>query len=318
MMKIKTFFLLLLIGGCPVVANAQSLYDNNKQQCVTAIAPDVPESMYFAGTEISFDRIDMFERLDREIISFMYGHTNTLLSIKRANRYFPIIVPILEKNGIPKDFAYLAVVESFLENRVISYAKAGGIWQLMPATARQYGLEVGDEIDERFHLEKATEAACKYFKAAYSKYKCWATVAASYNAGMGRISSELSKQNADNGFDLFLNSETSRYMFRLLAIKLIMEHPKDYGFYIAEEQLYFPVDYTVESVSTAVPSWTEWAEKHGISYSQLREMNPWIRSRDLTNKAKKTYNVKIPNKKHLYRSTQPHKIFNRNWIQVKK
>lgn len=318
MMKIKTFFLLLLIGGCPVVANAQSLYDNNKQQCVTAIAPDVPESMYFAGTEISFDRIDMFERLDREIISFMYGHTNTLLSIKRANRYFPIIVPILEKNGIPKDFAYLAVVESFLENRAISYAKAGGIWQLMPATARQYGLEVGDEIDERFHLEKATEAACKYFKAAYSKYKCWATVAASYNAGMGRISSELSKQNADNGFDLFLNSETSRYMFRLLAIKLIMEHPKDYGFYIAEEQLYFPVDYTVESVSTAVPSWTEWAEKHGISYSQLREMNPWIRSRDLTNKAKKTYNVKIPNKKHLYRSTQPHKIYNRNWIQVKK
>ena len=317
-MKIKTFFLLLLIGGCPVVANAQSLYDNNKQQCVTAIAPDVPESMYFARTEISFDRIDMFERLDREIISFMYGHTNTLLSIKRANRYFPIIVPILEKNGIPKDFAYLAVVESFLENRAISYAKAGGIWQLMPATARQYGLEVGDEIDERFHLEKATEAACKYFKAAYNKYKCWATVAASYNAGMGRISSELSKQNADNGFDLFLNSETSRYMFRLLAIKLIMEHPKDYGFYIAEEQLYFPVDYTVESVSTAVPSWTEWAEKHGISYSQLREMNPWIRSRDLTNKAKKTYNVKIPNKKHLYRSTQPHKIFNRNWIQVKK
>ena len=317
-MKIKTFFLLLLIGGCPVVANAQSLYDNNKQQCVTAIAPDVPESMYFAGTEISFDRIDMFERLDRKIISFMYGHTNTLLSIKRANRYFPIIVPILEKNGIPKDFAYLAVVESFLENRAISYAKAGGIWQLMPATARQYGLEVGDEIDERFHLEKATEAACKYFKAAYNKYKCWATVAASYNAGMGRISSELSKQNADNGFDLFLNSETSRYMFRLLAIKLIMEHPKDYGFYIAEEQLYFPVDYTVESVSTAVPSWTEWAEKHGISYSQLREMNPWIRSRDLTNKAKKTYNVKIPNKKHLYRSTQPHKIYNRNWIQVKK
>lgn len=317
-MKIKTFFLLLLIGGCPVVANAQSLYDNNKQQCVTAIAPDVPESMYFAGTEISFDRIDMFERLDREIISFMYGHTNTLLSIKRANRYFPIIVPILEKNGIPKDFAYLAVVESFLENRAISYAKAGGIWQLMPATARQYGLEVGDEIDERFHLEKATEAACKYFKAAYNKYKCWATVAASYNAGMGRISSELSKQNADNGFDLFLNSETSRYMFRLLAIKLIMEHPKNYGFYIAEEQLYFPVDYTVESVSTAVPSWTEWAEKHGISYSQLREMNPWIRSRDLTNKAKKTYNVKIPNKKHLYRSTQPHKIYNRNWIQVKK
>ena len=317
-MKIKTFFLLLLIGGCPVVANAQSLYDNNKQQCVTAIAPDVPESMYFAGTEISFDRIDMFERLDREIISFMYGHTNTLLSIKRANRYFPIIVPILEKNGIPKDFAYLAVVESFLENRAISYAKAGGIWQLMPATARQYGLEVGDEIDERFHLEKATEAACKYFKAAYNKYKCWATVAASYNAGMGRISSELSKQNADNGFDLFLNSETSRYMFRLLAIKLIMEHPKDYGFYIAEEQLYFPVDYTVESVSTAVPSWTEWAEKHGISYSQLREMNPWIRSRELTNKAKKTYNVKISNKKHLYRSTQPHKIYNRNWIQVKK
>lgn len=316
-MKINTFLLLLLLGGSPVAANAQSLYDNNRQ-CVTAVAPDVPESMYFAGTEISFDRIDMFERLDREIISFMYGHTNTLLSIKRANRYFPAIVPILEKNGIPKDFAYLAVVESFLENRAISSAKAGGIWQLMPATARQYGLEVNDEIDERFHLEKATEAACKYFKAAYNKYKCWTTVAASYNAGMGRISSELSKQNADNGFDLFLNNETSRYMFRLLAIKLIMEHPKDYGFYIAEEQLYFPVDYTVERVSSAVPSWAEWAESKGITYAQLREMNPWIRSRDLTNKNKKTYNVKIPNKKHLFRSTQPHKIYNRNWIQIKK
>ena len=130
-MKINTFLLLLLLGGSPVAANAQSLYDSNRQ-CVTAIAPDVPESMYFAGTEISFDRIDMFERLDREIISFMYGHTNTLLSIKRANRYFPAIVPILEKNGIPKDFAYLAVVESFLENRAISSAKAGEYGNLCP------------------------------------------------------------------------------------------------------------------------------------------------------------------------------------------
>ena len=276
--------------------------------------PSVPMSVMIAGEQVMLDRIDMYERLDREMTQIIYGHSNLFLSIKRANRYFPIIIPILKKNGIPEDFAYLAVVESYLSTTARSYAGAVGMWQFMKGTAKQYGLIVNDEVDERYDPVKSTEAACRYLKAAYAKYGHWPTVAASYNAGMGRISKELDRQLAENSFDLYLNEETSRYVFRFIAMKLIIENPKKYGFFITKQQLYQPVKFTEVKVSGSVSDWSDWAKSHGISYMQLREMNPWIRTTKLTNREKRTYTVRIPQADSMYRSKMTYTVYNKNWI----
>lgn len=276
--------------------------------------PDVPMAVVIAGEQVLLDRIDMYERLDREMTQIIYGHSNLFLSIKRANRYFPVIVPILKANGVPEDFAYLAVVESYLSPTARSYAGAVGMWQFMKGTAKQYGLIVNDEVDERYDPVKSTEAACRYLKDAYAKYKHWPTVAASYNVGMGRISKELERQLAENSFDLYLNEETSRYVFRFIAMKLIIENPKKYGFFITKRQLYQPVRYTEVKVSGGVADWSDWAQKHGITYSQLRNMNPWIRSPKLVNRERRTYTVKIPVQESLYRSKMTYSVYNQNWI----
>ncbi len=280
----------------------------------TVINPTIPTSMEFAGQTIDLDRIDMFERFDRELTSLSYTHGSTLLTLKRANRFFPLFEPILREHGIPLDFMYLACVESVLNTRAVSPAKAAGLWQFMPSTGKQYGLEINDYVDERFHIEKETEAACKYFKTAYEKYGNWESVACSYNAGMGRISSELSKQLTDSAFDLYLVDETSRYMFRIMATKLIFENPQSYGFFLTADQLYQPIDCDIVVVDYSVASWPAWAKEHGITYSQLREVNPWIKSKELPNKTGKSYSVKIPKKESLYRSTQSKSVYNPNWV----
>lgn len=276
--------------------------------------PDVPLSIDFAGQKIDLDRVDMFERLDRELTSMTYTHGNTLLLLKRANRYFPELTPILKKNGVPLDMIYLACIESTLNPRAYSSAKAAGLWQFIPETAKQYGLEVNEWVDERYNTEKATDAACRYLKKAYQKYGNWESVAASYNGGMGRISSELSKQLASSAFDLYLVEETSRYMFRILAAKLIMESPAAYGFRLDRHQLYQPIECDEVEVSEPVEDWPTWAKEHGISFYQLREANPWIRSKTLPNKSGKTYSVKIPKKESLYRSKQKKSVYNKNWV----
>ena len=277
-------------------------------------SPEIPMKAMLAGEPVDLDRIDMAERLDRELTSIVYGHSSTSLVLKRANRYFPIIAPILEENGVPTDFIYLAAIESSLNVRAYSRANAAGLWQFLAATGKQYGLEVNDEVDERYHPEKSTVAACKYLKAGYKKYGHWATVAASYNAGMGRISGALEKQLVDNSYDLYLNEETSRYVFRFLAMKMVLENPRAYGYNLTASQLYQPIECKEEAVSGSVASWSEWAKERGISYAQLREMNPWIRSTSLTNKAKKTYMVKIPIASSLYRSKRKCTVWNKRWI----
>lgn len=279
-------------------------------------SPDIPRAVNLCGNKVDLDRTDMYERYDRELTSMIYGHGSILLTIKRANELFPVMAPILKANNVPQDMLYMACIESHLDTRAVSGAKAAAIWQFMPATAKQYGLEVSDEVDERYNVEKATAAACRYLKNSLAKYGGdWSSVIASYNAGMGRVSSELDKQQADDAFDLYLNSETSRYMFRLLAMKAIMEKPAAYGYTLRRDQLYFPQEYKEEKVSGPVDDWAQWAKQRGISYRQLREDNPWIRARKLTNKAGKTYTIKIATPESLKRSTQKRTVYNPNWIR---
>lgn len=311
--KITALLALIVMSSSVNIIKAEGSFLTIDQSAVYP-NPEVPMAVVIAGEQVLFDRIDMYERLDREITQIIYGHSNLLLTIKRANRYFPLIIPILKKNGIPEDFAYLAAVESYLNVNARSPAGAAGIWQLMKGTARDYGLEVNDEVDERYDPVKSTEAACKYLKAAFKKYRHWPTVAASYNAGMGRISKELDKQFAEDSFDLFLNEETSRYVFRFIAMKLIIEQPQKYGFQISKQQLYQPVKYKEKIVNGIVGDWIEWAKSQGITYAQLRSMNPWIRSSSMT-KSKRKHIVYIPLEESLYRSKMTSiSVYNKNWV----
>ncbi|MDD6778910.1 MAG: lytic transglycosylase domain-containing protein [Bacteroidales bacterium] len=304
-----------VVIACSCAAVAADSENYNEGVFTEMVNPEIPMKASLAGETVNLDRIDMAERLDRELTSIVYGHSNTSLVLKRANRYFPMIAPILEQNGVPVDFIYLAAIESSLNVRAYSRANAAGLWQFLAATAKQYGLEVNDEVDERYHPEKSTLAACKYLKAGYKKYGHWATVAASYNAGMGRISGALEKQLVDNSFDLYLNEETSRYVFRFLAMKMVLENPRAYGYCLTAKQLYQPIACKEEAVSGSVASWSQWARDRGISYAQLRELNPWIRASSLTNKAKKTYTVKIPITTELYRSKRKHTVWNKKWVK---
>jgi hypothetical protein len=290
-------------------------------QSVFSIEPvysfPIPAKVEFAGQKISLERYDMRERFDREQLIIAYSHSSSFLLIKRANRYFPIIEPILKQNGIPDDFKYLAVIESNLDPRAISPMQAAGFWQLMPKTAEQFGLEVNDEVDERYNIEKATMVACKYFKSAFNKYNDWTTVAASYNAGMGRISEEQSKQQVNESFDMLLNSETSRYVFRILAMKQFLENPKLFGYTLDYNDFYQTIDTKTVLVKTTIDDWATWAIYYGLSYYQLKDFNIWLRDRKLTNKSNKEYLVQIPDKMDLKFNGNRIKIHNPQWVSTK-
>lgn len=280
------------------------------------ISPPIPSKVEICGQTVDLDIIDYAERYDRELTSLIYTHGNTLLTIKRANRYFPQIIPILKKNGIPEDLIYLACVESTMNPRAYSPAKAAGIWQFIPSTGKEYGLEINDEVDERYNIDKATVAAAQYFKKALAKYNNnWLAVFEAFNAGMTRITQQLEAQNTNDPLDLYLVEETQRYPFRIMAIKQILENPAAYGFHLTADQLYQPREVDIVEVSGPVASWAEWAEKHGISYRELRDENPWIRAPKLTNKFGKTYKVRVPRRASLRKSTagKP-KVYNPKWV----
>lgn len=300
--------IMLLLCGCVL-------------QSIFSIEPvfsfPIPAKVEFAGQTISLERYDMRERFDKEQIIIGYNHSVSLQVIKRANKYFPVIEPILKLNGIPDDFKYLAVIESNLDPRAISGAGAAGFWQLMPKTAEQLGLEVDDEIDERYHLEKATAAACKYFKTAYNKYNNWTTVAASYNAGMGRISEEQSKQQVNESFDMLLGSETSRYVFRIMAMKQFLENPKAFGYTLDRNDFYQFIPTKTVSVKTSIDDWATWAAQYGLTYYQLKDFNIWLRDRKLTNSENREYLIQLPDKNDLNFRSSNIKIHNPQWVTVK-
>ena len=285
-----TILLAALCAAAPITACGQVVYIPQETQFV---APKVPAFIEFAGQTYRFDRPDLYERMDRELVAFTYGHTNSVLMLKRAERMFSKIVPILKKNGVPEDLKYLMAIECNLDPKSVSTAGAAGPWQFMKATGRAYGLEVADEVDERYNIEKSTEAACKYLKEAFGKYGDWMTVAASYNAGQGGISQRITNQRQARAMDLFLPTETSRYMFRILTAKYFLENPEEFGFHIEGSYTYPAVKETV-TVSEPIPSLTDFAEEHGTTYFFLKEANLWLRSDKLTNKNSKTYQIIIP------------------------
>ena len=249
--------------------------------------------MDFSGEEVPTFMADVQERLDKEMITNMNYHTNTTLVIKRANKVFPIIEPILAKYGVPDDFKYLAVIESSLVNAV-SPAGARGVWQFMPATAKEKGMEVSDEVDERYHLEKSTEAACKYLLVAKEKFGSWTLAAASYNGGMNGINKKMEEQQVDNYYDLLLTEETSRYVFRILALKEIMKNSDKYGFRIPNEALYYAIPTKKIVVDSSITDLAKFAKTQGVNYKILKIHNPWLRDKKLTVTTGKKYEIEIP------------------------
>lgn len=258
------------------------------------VAPSSPLNPIFAGEAVPTDIIDVKEKLDRELVVNSYWHSNTFLMIKRANRWFPVIEPILAENGIPEDFKYLALIESGLTNAV-SPAGATGFWQFMKATGQSYGLQVTSEVDERYHVEKSTEAACHYLRDAFDKYHSWTLVAASYNMGMSGLGRRLSEQQVESYYDLLLNAETARYVYRIAAVKEIFEQPEAYGFFIADEDLYAPYQTHLVDVDQPVSDFIVFAQEQGINYKVLKTLNPWLRKGQLSSTGGKTFAVKIPN-----------------------
>jgi hypothetical protein len=280
----------------------------------TAIAPEVPDFIEFCGYKIDLTRNDMRERFDRELMAMIYMHTSSLTLLKRANRFFPMIERILRDSGVPDDIKYLACIESALSPIAISSAKAVGLWQFMPETAKQFGLEVSGDVDERYHVEKETGAACKYLKDAYAKYGDWPSACASYNIGTNRITTELQRQGVSTGLDLWLVEETSRYVFRILACKEFLSQPQKYGYYIRKDQLYQPIECRDTLITGRVPNWIDFAKQQGINFYDLKLMNSWIRNDSLPNLEMKTYKVAIPLKESLNFDKKKILVHKKEWV----
>lgn len=256
--------------------------------------PKVPQYMEFAGQTVHFNTTDRYEKMDRELLTFAYMHSTSTLMLKRSGRYFPQVEPILKEFGLPDDLKYLMVIESNLDPSAVSSAGAAGLWQLMPATAREYGLEVNANVDERYNVEKCTRAACKYLKSAYDKFGDWMNVAASYNAGQGGISSRLDSQQQSSALELWLNTETSRYMYRLLAAKMMFQNPLSFGFNVTEgdKYKYYPPEQVI-TVTDPIPDLVAFAARYAVTYAELKRANLWLREAKLNNSSHRTYLIVI-------------------------
>ena len=304
----QTYLLILISIMVVVIMGSYTKKSNNNLAASASIMEDkiIPQVVKgsdlnkrfeFAGELIPTKNFDVRERLDRELTVNTYYHSSTLLNIKKAARFFPVIEQILAENGLPEDLKYIAVAESNLSNAV-SPAGAKGFWQFMKSSADQYGLEVNSEVDERYHIEKATQAACKYFKYLKKRFGTWTMAAAAYNVGPTRLARTITEQRAEEYYDLNLNEETSRYVFRLIAIKEVMQNPSSFGFYVDEEEKYPPLfDYSVVQVKGSVENFGDFAKKYNTNYRTLKVFNPWLIDSRLTNRSRKTYEIKIPGKK---------------------
>ena len=292
------FFLILLVLFSGFVFNTvgfTALKSYGEAPTYKVYALDLPDTLNFADEKISLSSPDLKERLDRELLVNTYWQSNMMLLLKRANKYFPTIEKILKEEGVPSDLKYLSVIESGLEN-AISPAGAKGFWQIMRSTGKEYGLEINSNVDERNNLILSTHVACKYLLKAKKRFGSWTLAAASYNAGINKAHNELERQSVDNYYDLLLSEETSRYVYRILAVKEILNNPKVYGFNFKKDDLYtYPNTYFVE-VDTAITDLVQFASKFNLNYKELKIYNPWLRQGHLNNKSRKKYTIQIPKK----------------------
>ena len=299
MKKTTRSLLLMLIFILSIIFfNAVNLSDKTLEKNTSSTynikALKIPSGLSFAGEKVPTELDDIKERMDRELLVNTYWQSNGLLLIKRAHKYFPLIEPLLKKYGIPDDFKYLAVAESGLENNS-SPAGAAGCWHFLKSSAKEYGLEVNQNVDERYNLEKSTKVAAEYLKKSKKRFGTWTLAAAAYNGGNARIARNLKKQQVTNYYDLLLNSETSRYVFRIVALKEVLSNPRKYGFEFEEDDLYNLPDIKTVKVDTVITNIASFAKKFKTNYKELKLNNAWLRENKLNNKSRKLYKIKIPN-----------------------
>ncbi len=254
--------------------------------------PDIPDTLTFCGEPVPLEDFDVRESLESELLKIMYWHSSTIIYLKRAGRYFPPMRKLLRANGVPEDFLYLCVCESGMDNAV-SPAKAVGFWQLLESTGREGGLEVNSEVDERYDFEKSTVVACKYLKQAYAKFGSWTLAAAAYNCGQNGMQKVVNQQGQNSYYDLRHNQETARYVYRILAFKILMQSPEKFGFMLHKRDLYPEIDTRTIQVDTAITDMYAFAKSQALNYKMLKQLNPWLRDTKLTNKSGKTYNIKV-------------------------
>jgi len=282
----------VIVMAFSALKSAEQTETSEKETIFTSVK--IPDNVSFAGEKMPLEQFDVKEALDRELLSNSYFHSQTIRYIKLAPRYFPVIEPILKEMGIPDDFKYLAVAESGFNPRAASPAGAVGFWQFLDVTAKEYGLEVNKEIDERYHVEKSTYAFCSYLRSSYNKFGSWTLAAASYNGGMARVQSQKARQKMSDYYDLLFVEETQRYVFRIAALKLIMENPEQYNFVVRENEKYPFIKTREVEIKGSVKNFADFAIEQGINYKLLKDFNPWLRDDKLTNAAGKKYTVKIP------------------------
>jgi peptidoglycan lytic transglycosylase D len=304
-MKSKYLFFLLgfVMAACILLIFSFLFLTENKvigksedfPQGYRIISPEIPMDLSFAGERVPIENFEVYERIDREFLVNTYFHSYTILSIKRAERWFPVVEPILKEYNVPDDFKYISIIESGLAN-VVSPVGATGFWQLTEESAKKYGLEVNSQVDERYYVEKSTEAACKYILDAHNEFKTWTMAAAAYNFGTNGIENQIAKQKATNYYNLVFGDETSRYVARIIAAKEILSNPKKYGFDIKSEDLYQPLLTISMQINYSIPNLADFAIRNGFNYKILKMYNPWLRDTTLTVKNNKTYVIKLPEK----------------------
>lgn len=287
------WFVLQTFTGADKPQTENKAETGNQELNYAVKQPSIPETLELAGEAVPIHLFDVYEGVDNEFVVNSYWHSSTIQTLKRAARFFPVIEPILESHGVPDDFKYLCVIESNLRN-VTSPAGAKGFWQFMESTGKEYGLEINSYVDERYHLEKSTHAACEYLKKSYEKFGSWTLAAASYNMGSAGLERRIKEQKVDNYYDLLLNAETARYVYRIIAMKYMMPEHEAYGFIIDDEYKYQPLETEIIKVDTAINSLVDFAFLHGTNYKTLKTLNPWLTNKYLINKSGKVYEITIP------------------------
>ena len=293
-MKHTSSLLILIVFIFLSFTISKSRFLTNGKESTYKIYPiSIPKKVSFAGEEISLDEDDLIERMDREFLVNTYWQSNTILLIKRANKYFPEIEKILISEGVPSDFKYLALIESGLQN-VTSPRGAKGFWQIMKSTGKEYGLEINSNVDERYNLNLSTRLACKYLKKAKDKFGSWTLAAAAYNRGINGVQNKITKQNQTAYENILFGEETKRYVFRIIALKNIVESPESFGFYIKEEQMYKPIKYKEIKIDIPLNNLSEFSKDLGLNYKNFKIHNPWLLENHLNNKSRKVYTISIP------------------------